>query len=43
MAETQAGIGTGIGTGALDVVTSGRLESPAIRLHDGRRELLGDA
>jgi phenylpropionate dioxygenase-like ring-hydroxylating dioxygenase large terminal subunit len=37
VAEMQAGIETG----ALEAVTFGRLESPALWLHDGIRELLG--
>jgi phenylpropionate dioxygenase-like ring-hydroxylating dioxygenase large terminal subunit len=38
VAEMQAGIETG----ALEAVTFGRLESPALWLHDGIREVLGD-
>jgi hypothetical protein len=38
VAEMQAGLETG----ALDHVTFGLLESPALWLHDGIREVLGD-
>jgi len=38
VAEMQAGLETG----AIEALTFGRLESPALWLHDGIRELLGD-